>query len=112
MKIMRFETKFTNNERFNLGFKDPKTMVRTVFFDRDRGVGESDKPLGPYSTKMMADDTGLLESYLAPFSFHVARRNIYSTLLILSLRMKTFAGVPSRLEPITLHSFLDCCGLF
>jgi len=38
-----------------------KKYFRTITFD-NRGVGKSDKPAGPYTMRMMADDTiGLMD---------------------------------------------------
>jgi pimeloyl-ACP methyl ester carboxylesterase len=43
---------------------------RVVTFD-NRGVGRSDKPLGPYSTRMMADDTVRLMDLLGIEKAHI-----------------------------------------
>ena len=47
-----------------------KKYYRTVTFD-NRGVGNSDKPAGPYSIKMMVDDTIGLTDYLGIDKAHV-----------------------------------------
>jgi pimeloyl-ACP methyl ester carboxylesterase len=43
---------------------------RVITFD-NRGVGKSDKPQGPYTTRMMADDTVHLMDYLAIEKAHI-----------------------------------------
>jgi len=47
-----------------------RKYYRTVTFD-NRGVGKSDKPQGPYTTKMMADDTIGLMDFLEIERAHV-----------------------------------------
>jgi pimeloyl-ACP methyl ester carboxylesterase len=47
-----------------------KKYYRVVRFD-NRGVGKSDKPQGPYTTKMMADDTIHLMNYLGIKKAHI-----------------------------------------
>ncbi len=41
-----------------------KKFFRVITFD-NRGVGKSDKPAGPYTTRMMADDAAKLMEYLS-----------------------------------------------
>jgi pimeloyl-ACP methyl ester carboxylesterase len=47
-----------------------KKYYRVVTFD-NRGVGRSDKPPGPYSTRMMADDTVRLMDFLRIDKAHI-----------------------------------------
>lgn len=47
-----------------------KKYYHTVIFD-NRGVGKSDKPAGPYSIKMMVDDTMGLMDYLGIEKAHI-----------------------------------------
>jgi len=47
-----------------------KKHFRVVAFD-NRGVGRSHKPKGPYSTRMMAEDTAKLMDYLGIGKAHV-----------------------------------------
>jgi len=47
-----------------------KRYYRVITFD-NRGAGKSDKPPGPYSTKMMADDTVRLMDYLGIEKAHI-----------------------------------------
>jgi len=47
-----------------------KKYYRTITFD-NRGVGKSDKPVGPYTIRMMADDTIGLMDYLNIDKAHV-----------------------------------------
>jgi 3-oxoadipate enol-lactonase len=47
-----------------------KKQFRVVAFD-NRGVGGSDKPHGPYTTRMMADDTVHLMDYLGIEKAHI-----------------------------------------
>jgi pimeloyl-ACP methyl ester carboxylesterase len=47
-----------------------KKYYRVITFD-NRGVGKSDKPPGPYSTKMMADDTVSLMDLLGIEKTHI-----------------------------------------
>jgi pimeloyl-ACP methyl ester carboxylesterase len=47
-----------------------KRFYRVITFD-NRGVGKSDKPQGPYSTKMMADDTVRLMDLLGIKKAHI-----------------------------------------
>jgi pimeloyl-ACP methyl ester carboxylesterase len=64
-----------------MGFTAPLSgwMAQTPFFKKyyqvitfdNRGVGKSDKPLGPYTTKIMADDTVKLMDFLGIEKAHI-----------------------------------------
>ena len=57
-----------NNWRFQIG--SFKKYYRTITFD-NRGVGKSDKPTGPYTIRMMADDTIGLMDHLGINKAHI-----------------------------------------
>jgi pimeloyl-ACP methyl ester carboxylesterase len=57
-----------NNWRFQIG--SFKKYYRTITFD-NRGIGKSDKPTGPYTIKMMADDIIGLMDHLGIEKAHI-----------------------------------------
>jgi pimeloyl-ACP methyl ester carboxylesterase len=64
-----------------------------------RGAGESDKPAGPYSTEMFADDVAALMQALS-----VQRAHIYGMSLGAATGMWMAAKYPDRVLSLSLHS--------
>jgi len=59
-----------NKSAWRYQTREFKKYYRTITFD-NRGVGKSDKPAGPYTMKMMADDTISLMDNLSVEKAHV-----------------------------------------
>jgi len=64
-----------------------------------RGTGESDKPAGPYSTEMFADDVAALMQALG-----IQRAHIFGVSLGAATGMWLAAKYPDRVASLSLHS--------
>jgi pimeloyl-ACP methyl ester carboxylesterase len=79
---------------------------RCILMD-NRGAGQSDKPAGPYTTKMMADDTLGLMDALGIEQAHVSGISMGST-IAQEMTLKS----PERIRSITLISSWPKCDAY
>jgi pimeloyl-ACP methyl ester carboxylesterase len=75
---------------------------RVVTFD-NRGVGESDKPQGPYSTKMMAEDTILLMDNLG-----IEKANVLGASMGGMIAQELAINHPERVTKLVLACTYAC----
>lgn len=73
-----------------------RRYFRTVTFD-NRGVGKSDKPAGPYSIKMMADETLGLMDHLG-----IERAHVLGVSLGGMIAQELAASHPERVDRVVL----------
>jgi 3-oxoadipate enol-lactonase len=75
-----------------------KKYYQVITFD-NRGVGKTDKPDGPYTTKIMADDTIGLMDYLA-----IDRANILGMSMGGAIAQELAINYPERVKKLVLAS--------
>jgi pimeloyl-ACP methyl ester carboxylesterase len=75
-----------------------KKYYRTITFD-NRGVGKSDKPTGPYTMKMMADDTIGLMDHLG-----IEKANVLGMSMGGMIAQELAINYPERVEKLVLAS--------
>jgi len=85
-----------NNWRFQTGLF--KKYYRTITFD-NRGVGKSDKPTGPYTINMMADDTVGLMDYLG-----IEKAHIIGTSMGGMIAQELAIKLPEKVDKLVLAS--------
>lgn len=83
-----------SNWRLQTGFF--KKNYQVITFD-NRGAGKSDKPLGPYSIKMMADDTIGLMNYL-----HIMKAHIMGVSMGGMIAQEIAINYPERVKKLIL----------
>jgi len=79
-----------------------KRRYRVITFD-NRGVGKSDKPPGPYTTKMMADDTVGLMDHLG-----IEKANIMGVSMGGMIAQEVAINYPERVMKLVLASTYSC----
>ncbi len=79
-----------------------KKYYRVVTFD-NRGVGKSDKPAGPYSIRMMADDTIKLMDFLG-----IKQAHIMGTSMGGMIAQELAINYPQRVLKLVLASTFAC----
>ena len=79
-----------------------KRHYRVITFD-NRGVGKSDAPDGPYSTRMMADDTAALLDYLGVKKAHVIGISLGGM-----IAQELAINYPERVSTLVLGSTFAC----
>jgi len=79
-----------------------KKYYRIVTFD-NRGAGKSDKPAGPYTTRMMADDTMGLMDHLGIAKAHVVSHSMGGM-----IAQELAINYPDRVGKVVLGSTFAC----
>jgi pimeloyl-ACP methyl ester carboxylesterase len=98
--IMGFQTNRGGWMRQTPFFK--KHHYRVITFD-NRGVGKSDVPEGPYSTRMMADDTIGLMDYLGVKKAHIVGISLGGM-----IAQEVVINYPERVSTLVLGSTYAC----
>ena len=75
-----------------------KEKYKTLIFD-NRGVGKSESPKGPYSVKMMADDTVALLDSLKISSCHLSGLSLGA-----AIAAKVAIDFPEKVKTLQLHA--------
>lgn len=96
------------------GFQIPAFVdagFKVLSFD-NRGIGQSDRPAGPYSSKMMADDAKALVDHLGITNFHLMGVSMggmisqeYALAYPDDLKSVTFACTYAKPDPFCLNMF-------
>jgi 3-oxoadipate enol-lactonase len=86
--------------KYNLPFL--KKHFQVVYFD-NRGTGKTDKPHGPYTIKMMADDTIGLMDYL-----NIKKANMLGFSMGGVIALEITTSHPDRIIKLILNSTMAC----
>jgi pimeloyl-ACP methyl ester carboxylesterase len=86
--------------KYNIPFL--KRYFQVIYFD-NRGIGKSDKPEGPYSARMMAEDTIGLMDYLG-----IKKANILGFSMGGGIALEIALNYPSRMLKMILNSTSAC----
>jgi pimeloyl-ACP methyl ester carboxylesterase len=86
--------------KYNIPFL--KKYFQVVYFD-NRGIGKTDKPQGPYTIRMMADDTIGLMDYL-----NIKKANILGFSMGGVIALEITTGHPDRIMKLILNSTSAC----
>jgi pimeloyl-ACP methyl ester carboxylesterase len=92
----------TDKNRWTAGVYFFKKYYKIVTFD-NRGVGESDKPAGPYTTKMMADDTVGLMDHLG-----IKKANILGVSMGGMIALEIAINYPEKVSKLVLGCTFAC----
>jgi pimeloyl-ACP methyl ester carboxylesterase len=86
--------------KYNIPFL--KKYFQVVYFD-NRGIGKSDKPEGPYSARMMAEDTIGLMDHLG-----IKKANILGFSMGGGIALEIALNYPERMTKLILNSTSAC----
>lgn len=76
---------------------------RCIMID-NRGAGRTDKPEGPYSTKMMADDVvGLMQA------LHIEKAHVSGISMGGAIAQELALAYPERVKSLIVNCSWDCC---